>query len=98
MVPAGGLDKKGNWKKSKSKGSYLFNRGVMGLVFRARYVKLLRKAIAKGALPSVPDYLFKPSLQNNGSPMPNDPLRNYNTSSTKSGDTRTKSPLPITGL
>lgn len=59
MVPAGGLDKKGNWKKSKSKGSYLFNRGVMGLVFRARYVKLLRKAIAKGALPSVPDYLFK---------------------------------------
>ena len=59
MVPAGGLDQQGNWKSSKSKGSYLFNRGVMGLIFRARYVKLLRSSIAKGALPPLPVRLFK---------------------------------------
>ncbi len=59
MVPAGGLDKKQNWIWSKSTGSYLFNRGVMGLIFRARYVKLLRKAIKKGELPQPGDHLFK---------------------------------------
>ena len=59
MVPAGGLDENGRWKSSKSKGKYLFNRGVMGQVFRARYVKLLRKAIGKGLLPKVEDGLFK---------------------------------------
>jgi len=59
MVPAGGLDKQGNWKSSKSKGNYLFNRGVMGQVFRARYLKLLRKEIKKGNLPNVPDAIFK---------------------------------------
>lgn len=59
MVPAGGLDKKGNWKHSKSKGKYLFNRGVMGKVFRARFVNLMRKAIQKGQLPKVEDTLFK---------------------------------------
>ena len=59
MVPAGGLDKYGNWKHSKSNSSYLFNRGVMGLIFRARYVKLLRKAIKKNELPPINDGLFK---------------------------------------
>lgn len=59
IVPAGGLDDNGKWKQSKSKGSYLFNRGVMGLVFRARYVKLLRKAIKDGKLPKADDSLFK---------------------------------------
>lgn len=51
MVPAGGLDSKGKWKHSKSKGKYLFNRQVMGSIFRARYVKLLRKAIKAGLIP-----------------------------------------------
>lgn len=59
MVPAGGLDEKGKWKHSKSKGKYLFNRAVMGSVFRARFVKLMRKAIQKGQLPRVKDALFK---------------------------------------
>jgi hypothetical protein len=45
MVPAGGLDANGQWKHSKSKGKYLFNREVMGSIFRARYTRLLRKAI-----------------------------------------------------
>ena len=59
MVPAGGLEENGNWKHSKSKGKYLFNRGVMGKVFRARFVKLMRKAIQKEQLPKVEDALFK---------------------------------------
>lgn len=59
MVPAGGLEKDGNWKPSKSKGKYLFNRGVMGKVFRARFVKLMRKAIHKEQLPKLEDSIFK---------------------------------------
>lgn len=61
MVPAGGLDERGLWKHSKSKGRYLFNRSVMGNVFRARYVRLLRKAIKAGAIPEqdVPPGLFR---------------------------------------
>lgn len=63
MVPAGGLNAKGNWKHSKSKGKYLFNRAVMGKVFRARFVKLMRKAIQKQQLPEVEDALFKSLFQ-----------------------------------
>lgn len=59
MVPAGGLDKQGNWKSSKSKGNYLFNRGVMGKLFRARFVRLMRNQIKAGKLPPVADVLFK---------------------------------------
>jgi hypothetical protein len=61
MVPAGGLDRDGQWKHSKSKGKYLFNREVMGSVFRARYAKLLRKAINARQIPQtkVPTGLFR---------------------------------------
>ena len=61
MVPAGGLKVDGQWKHSKSKGKYLFNREVMGNLFRARYVKLLRKAIKTEHLPQadVPNGLFR---------------------------------------
>lgn len=61
MVPAGGLDEQGRWKHSKSNGRYLFNRSVMGSVFRARYAKLLRTAIKSGRIPQtdVPPGLFR---------------------------------------
>jgi hypothetical protein len=61
MVPAGGLDSNGQWKHSKSRGKYLFNREVMGRIFRARYAKLLRKAIKAGLIPEkeVPAGLFR---------------------------------------
>lgn len=59
MVPAGGLDAQCNWKSSKSKGNYLFNRSVMGKVFRARYVKLLRKAIKNELIPEPKEAIFK---------------------------------------
>lgn len=61
MIPAGGMNAKGKWKQSKSSGRYLYNRSVMGLVFRAHYVKLLRKALASGKIPkdSIPPGLFR---------------------------------------
>ena len=61
MVPAGGLDKQGQWKHTKSRGRYLFNRAVMARVFRARYVKLLRKALKDGTIPKqdIPAGLFR---------------------------------------
>lgn len=43
IVPGGGLSKSGRWKPAKNKGKYLFNVKAMSLVFRAKYVALLRK-------------------------------------------------------
>jgi hypothetical protein len=61
IVPAGGLDRQAKWKHSKSKGKYLFNRQVMAKVFRARFVKLLRKAIKANQISpcDIPPDLFK---------------------------------------
>lgn len=47
IVPGGGLTDDGLWKKARSNGKYLFNTHVMGLIFRARFIKLLRKQIHK---------------------------------------------------
>ncbi len=44
IVPAGGISKGEKWKSTRSQGKYLFNRKVMGLIFRARFVALLRKS------------------------------------------------------
>lgn len=42
IVPGGGISKSGQWKPAKNKGKYLFNVKAMSLVFRAKYVALLR--------------------------------------------------------
>ena len=52
IVPGGGLTDSGEWKMARSNGNYLFNRHVMGLIFRARFVKLLRALIDQKAIPS----------------------------------------------
>lgn len=44
IVPGGGITKSGHWKTAKNKGKYLFNVKAMSLVFRAKYVELLRKS------------------------------------------------------
>ncbi len=44
IVPGGGITKAGKWKTAKNKGKYLFNVKSMSLVFRAKYVALLRKS------------------------------------------------------
>jgi hypothetical protein len=41
IVPAGGITTKGQWKRSKSKGKYLFDVKAMSVVFRAKYVQIL---------------------------------------------------------
>jgi len=43
IVPGGGVSKSGKWKPAKNKGKYLFNVESMSIVFRAKYVALLRK-------------------------------------------------------
>ncbi|MCB0599375.1 MAG: IS91 family transposase [Lewinellaceae bacterium] len=77
MVPAGGLSGNGQWKHSKSKGKYLFNREVMGTIFRARYAKLLRKAIQAGAIPQgdIPPGLFRKLFAKPWAPYAEQPFR-----------------------
>jgi predicted RNA-binding Zn-ribbon protein involved in translation (DUF1610 family) len=52
IVPGGALKPDGLWQPARSDGRYLFNREVMGLLFRARFARLLRKAIRKGDIPA----------------------------------------------
>jgi len=77
MVPAGGLNTNGQWKHSKSKGKYLFNREVMGSIFRARYVKLLRKAIKTGLIlqTDLPVGLFRKLFAKSWMPYAEQPFK-----------------------
>jgi len=61
IVPGGGITENGCWKNSQSDGRYLFNRAVMGLVFRAKFVKELRKLLKSNQIPKhlAPQSLFK---------------------------------------
>lgn len=43
IVPAGGLNKQGKWKNTKSNGKYLFPQKVMASIFRAKFMASLRK-------------------------------------------------------
>ena len=43
IVPGGGLDKKGNWKNTRSDGKFLFPVKAMSNVYRARFVAGLRE-------------------------------------------------------
>jgi hypothetical protein len=43
-VSGGGVGKSGKWKMAKNKGKYLFNVESMSIVFRAKYVDLMRKS------------------------------------------------------
>ena len=47
IVPGGGITKNGKWKTAKNKGKYMFNVKSMSIVFRAKYVALLRKSKLK---------------------------------------------------
>ncbi len=45
VVPGGGLTEQGKWKGARGKGRYLFPVRAMSLVFRAKYVQLLREKL-----------------------------------------------------
>ena len=58
IVPGGGVTPACNWKSARNKGKFLFNVKSMSTVYRAKYVKYLRKALPE--LPqSLYDTLFK---------------------------------------
>ena len=42
IVPAGGIDKSGNWLHTRSGGKYLFPVKAMSAVFRGKFVALLK--------------------------------------------------------
>lgn len=50
IVPAGGIDKNGNWKSSKQNGNFLFDVEQMSKVFSARFAKKLRKLKRQGKI------------------------------------------------
>jgi hypothetical protein len=53
IVPSGGVSESGKWKRTKSKGKFLFNVKAMSTVFRAKFVVELRKE-----LPDLPQPLY----------------------------------------
>jgi Putative transposase/Transposase zinc-binding domain len=58
IVPGGGLRENGRWKEARGKGKYLFPVKAMSLVFRAKYVQLLREK-----MPAVEKELLKALFQ-----------------------------------
>jgi len=42
LVPAGGIDRRGNWRHTRSNGKYLFPVKAMSAVFRGKFVVLLK--------------------------------------------------------
>lgn len=60
IVPAGGVDKHGNWKSSKQGGRFLFDVKQMSGVFSARFAKKLRQLKRQGKIrKQVPQDLIK---------------------------------------
>ena len=53
IVPSGGVTKSGKWKRTTSKGKFLFDVKAMSKVFRAKFVVELRKE-----LPDLPQSLY----------------------------------------
>ncbi len=62
IVPGGGLTPSGKWKMGRGKGKFLFPVKAMSLVFRAKFVALLRKASKQENIP-IPNILFKQLFQ-----------------------------------
>lgn len=59
IVPGGTVDKKGRWHRSKSEGKFLYPVKAMSLVFRAKYVELLRGKLADKFPQKLRNELFK---------------------------------------
>lgn len=59
IVPGGTVDKKGNWHRSKSEGKFLYPVKAISVVFRAKYVELLREKLAEKFPQKLRNELFK---------------------------------------
>lgn len=58
IVPGGALTGKGRWKQARAHGKYLFPKGALSLLFRAKFVHELRQWAAREHIP-LPDSLFR---------------------------------------
>jgi len=63
IVPAGGLTVQGKWRHTKQQGKYLYPRGALSSVFRAKYVEKLRRWIKQENIP-VDKTLFRDLFHN----------------------------------
>lgn len=59
IVPGGGITKRGKWKAAKYKDKYLFPKRAMSLVFRAKFMELLRQKM------EVPQTIAKAAFKQN---------------------------------
>ena len=50
MVPSGGINDQGAWKNTRSKGKYLFPVRAMSIVYRAIFLKRIKKLAKKEAI------------------------------------------------
>ena len=46
IVPGGGITKQGKWRTARGKDKYLFSVKAMSIVFRAKYVQIIKEKIA----------------------------------------------------
>lgn len=62
IVPAGGIEKSGNWKSTKSEGKYLFPVKAMSKVFRGKFMEGFRKYMEESGMEipkDLKDQLYK---------------------------------------
>jgi hypothetical protein len=59
IVPGGGVDAKGHWRKARSKGKFLFPVKAMSVVFRAKYLAELRSRLKEKAPQTLLNILYK---------------------------------------
>jgi hypothetical protein len=59
IVPGGGITKRGKWKPAKYKDKYLFPKRAMSVVFRAKFMELLRQKM------EVPQTVAKAAFKQN---------------------------------
>lgn len=50
IVPAGGIDKDGNWKHTRSEGKYLFPVKAMSVVYRGKFMERFRAFLEAGGM------------------------------------------------
>jgi hypothetical protein len=59
IVPGGGVDKVGNWKKAKTEGKFLFPVKAMSIVFRAKYLVELKSKLKDELSQTIINELYK---------------------------------------
>jgi hypothetical protein len=61
IVPGGGVDAKGHWRKARSKSKFLFPVKAMSIVFRAKYLAELRTRLKEKVPQKLLNELYKKS-------------------------------------